>query len=201
MKLDKFYNSVRKDIDLTPANVSGFDKFLTIGEGLEVPRNQLAYVLATVYWETAHTMQPVKEAYWVYPHDPVAMERWRKKNLRYYPYYGRSYPQFTWEKNYEKATHVWNEKYRGEGPSVNFLTQPDLIMDPQYGVPLTFDAMLFGWFTNKSLGDYIDSIDESDEEDMREMMGARRVVNGSDQARSIAKLGILFEKGLKAAGY
>ena len=39
-------------------------------------RNQLAYLLATAFWETARTMQPVDEAFWL-------SEAWRKKNLRY----------------------------------------------------------------------------------------------------------------------
>ena len=38
-------------------------------------RNQAAYILATAYWETARTMHPVVEAYWL-------SEEWRKKNLR-----------------------------------------------------------------------------------------------------------------------
>ena len=38
-------------------------------------RNQLAYLLATAFWETARTMQPVVEAFWL-------SEAWRKKNLR-----------------------------------------------------------------------------------------------------------------------
>ena len=39
-------------------------------------RNQLAYLLATAFWETARTMQPVDEAFWL-------SEAWRRKNLRY----------------------------------------------------------------------------------------------------------------------
>ena len=48
------------------------------GIGLDT---QIAYVLATVEHETANTFKPIKEAYWL-------SENWRKRNLRYYPYYG-----------------------------------------------------------------------------------------------------------------
>ena len=49
-------------------------------EGLTL--EQAAYVLATASWETAHTLRPVREAFWL-------DEKWRKRNLRYYPWYGR----------------------------------------------------------------------------------------------------------------
>ena len=54
---------------------------------------QMAYVLATVEWETNKTFKPVKEAYWL-------SEDWRRANLRYYPYYGRGFVQLTWKNNY-----------------------------------------------------------------------------------------------------
>lgn len=49
-------------------------------QGLNL-KNQIAYVLATTEWETANTFKPVKEAYWL-------SEEWRRKNLRYFPFYG-----------------------------------------------------------------------------------------------------------------
>jgi peptidoglycan hydrolase-like protein with peptidoglycan-binding domain len=51
--------------------------------------SQIAYVLATVQWETAQTFKPVKEAFW---HD----EAWRQNHFRYFPYYDRGYVQLTW---------------------------------------------------------------------------------------------------------
>jgi peptidoglycan hydrolase-like protein with peptidoglycan-binding domain len=44
-------------------------------------KTQIAYVIATAQWETANTFKPVKEAYWL-------SEGWRRKNLRYFPFYG-----------------------------------------------------------------------------------------------------------------
>lgn len=199
-----FYDRARKTLGaLSTANVIGFELFLNEGERRHEQLAQLAYILATVWWETAKTMQPVREAYWVGNGNgnEVVAENWRKKNLRYYPYYGRSYPQFTWQGNYKKATDVWNATHRGDGPLLDFVANPDLIMNPTYGVPLTFDAMNAGWFTGKKLDDYIDNIDESDDEDLREFINARRIVNGTDKAMEIGRLALGFEASLKIAGY
>ena len=58
-----------------------------------------------------------------------------------------------------------------------------------------------GWFTGKKLDNYIDDIDENDTEEFREYKNARRIVNGTDKAETIAKLAVIFEKGLREAGY
>ena len=65
-------------------------------------RNQAAYVLATAYWETARTMEPVREAFWM-------SEEWRRANLRYFPWYGRGFVQLTWER---KLSHGRSETER-----------------------------------------------------------------------------------------
>src|SRR3954464_7874510 len=79
---------------------------------------QVAYVLATVDHETAHTFQPVSEAFWVTPD----ADAWRRKNLRYYPYHGRGYVQLTWEKNYAKY---------GALLGLDLVGNPDLALDPR----------------------------------------------------------------------
>ena len=197
-----FYDHARSTLGaLSTPNVTGFELFLNEGERRHEPLAKLAYVLATVWWETAKTMQPVREAYWVGNGNETIAENWRRTHLRYYPFYGRSYPQFTWEGNYKKASDIWNTQHRGDGPMVDFVKNPDAIMNPAYGVPLTFDAMEAGWFTGKKLGDFIDDIDEGDAEDLREFINARRVVNGVDKNVEIGRLAIGFESALKAAGY
>ncbi|TOE35570.1 hypothetical protein CGJ43_25525, partial [Vibrio parahaemolyticus] len=66
--------------------------------GMTVPLQYLAYVLATTYHETGHTMKPIEE--------------WGKGQGRPYgepdpetgqTYYGRGYVQLTWLANYIKA--------------------------------------------------------------------------------------------------
>lgn len=188
MNLARFYDSVRPHINLTTANVAGFDKVLKYGEERNTQINDLAYYLATAWWETAQTMQPVKEAYW-------KSEEWRKKNLRYYPWYGRGLVQTTWEDNYRKIA-------KAMGLDENtFIKNPDLLLEWKYALPAMFVGMSTGLYTGKKLSDYIDNIDESDTEDLREYKNARRVVNGTDKNETIARLALVFENGLKAAGY
>ena len=141
-------------------------------------RNQAAYILATAYWETARTMKPVKEAYWL-------SEAWRKKNLRYFPWYGRGYVQLTWERNYRKA---------GEKLGFDFIANPDLALESEPAARVLVSGSMEGWFTGKKLGDYI-TLNKSD------YFNARRVINGRDKAAEIAKLAVDYDKALKAEGY
>jgi putative chitinase len=64
-----------------------------------------------------------------------------------------------------------------------------------------FLGMEQGFYTGKSLDDYIDDIDESDDEDLREFANARRIVNGTDKQVTIGKLALRFERALKAGKY
>lgn len=199
-----FYDHLRTSLGaLSSPNVVGFELFINEAERRKLPLSKFAYCLATTWWETAKTMQPVIEAYWVSPHDRAKHDtylRTHKPSSRYYPFYGRSYPQWTWERNYKLATDMWNSRYRHDGEaSVDFVKNPDAIMDPKYGIPLYFDGMEEGWFTGKDLADYIDDVDESDAEDLREFTAARRVVNGTDKAAEIGRLALVFEKALRAA--
>jgi len=151
----------------------------------KVSLNRLAYILATAYWETAKTMKPVKEAFWL-------SEDWRKKNLRYFPWYGRGFVQLTWEANYKKASVKLGK---------DFIKNPDAVMEPENSAEILVVGSLEGWFTGKSVFDYIDDVDESDVEDMKEYQNARRVINGVDKAVEIAKLALEYEADLKKAGY
>jgi putative chitinase len=154
-------------------------------EGLS--RDGAAYVLGTVHWETNATFEPVKEAYWV-----KNAEAWRKKNLRYYPWYGRGFIQLTWLENYIKA---------GKKLNVDLTSNPDKVMDPQISAKIAVIGMKEGWFTGKDLNDYIDGIDESAKEDFLEFYNARRIVNGMDKANQIAVLAEQYEKELRTSGY
>ena len=80
--------------------------------------NQAAYVLATAWHETNQTMLPVIEAYWL-------SEEWRKKNLRYYPWYGRGFVQLTWQDNYKLADNKL-------GLNGEMLKNPSLAQVPKY---------------------------------------------------------------------
>lgn len=137
-------------------------------------RNQLAYILATALWETNHTMMPVREAYWL-------SEKWRKNNLRYYPWYGRGLVQLTWEFNYIRA---------GKAYGADYTSDPDAVMKPGPAVAILVDGSMEGWFTGKKIPDYI-SLTKSD------FWGARRVINGTDKASKIAALAKQYDDWLK----
>lgn len=131
---------------------------------------QTAYILATAYWETARTMKPVREAYWL-------SEGWRRDNLRYYPWYGRGYVQLTWRENYERA---------GRKLKLDLTSDADAVMEPKVSAQILVVGMLEGWFTGKRLSQYINS-------DTTDYINARRIVNGTDKAREIAEIAKQYE--------
>lgn len=138
-------------------------------------RNQLAYVLATAYHETAHTMKPVRE---------YGGEKYLKSK-KYYPYVGMGYVQLTWDYNYKKA---------GQKLGVDFMSNPKLLLDPKYATPILIIGMIEGWFTGKKLSDYI-TLNKSD------YVNARRIINGVDKKELIAGYAKQYDKLLLEAGY
>jgi hypothetical protein len=141
-------------------------------------RNQAAYILATAYWETARTMKPVVEAYWL-------SEKWRKHNLRYYPWHGRGYVQLTWEANYKKAAAQLG---------LPFDQDPELALQSGPAAKILVKGSMEGWFTGKKIGDYI-TLSKSD------FHNARRVINGRDKAGEIARIAKQYDQALKSEGY
>lgn len=134
------------------------------GIGLDT---QIAYVIATTQWETAQTFKPVKEAYWI-----RNAEAWRKKNLRYYPYYGRGFVQLTWQNNYEKYSEILG---------VNLVDNPDLALDPHIALFVLVHGFKTGIFTGRKITDYIDS-------NKTDFVKCRRCINGTDRAHEIAQI-------------
>ena len=134
---------------------------------------ETAYVLATAYHETAHTMKPIME---------MGGEKYLKSK-KYWPYVGRGYVQLTWKENYVKA---------GKKLGVDFVSNPGLLMKAEYAAPILVLGMKEGWFTGKKLNSYIDSIDEGNVEDMREFTESRRIVNGKDKAKLIAGYAMVY---------
>jgi len=186
-----FFDGVRRELGaLTQDQVDGFNAVLAEFERREPAFSifDLSYMLATAWWETGKTMQPVREAFYI--GDFAKAEAWRKRNLRYYPFYGRGLVQLTWDYNYRKA---------GQKLGIDFIKNPDRVMEMPLAVAIMFDGMAEGWFTTKALDDYIDDIDESDAEDLREYTNARRIINGTDKAATIGQIAIKFERVLVRA--
>ena len=90
----------------------------------QASRNSCAAALGTIAVETASTFAPVREAFWL-------DEDWRRRNLRYYPYYGRGYIQLTWDYNYRSA---------GAALGVDLVAAPDRAMEPDIA------ARVYAWY-------------------------------------------------------
>src|SRR4051812_39864105 len=179
MKRDVFYQVASKTFGkLSQPVEDGLEVIFAEAERRNTPINDLAYILATTWWETAKTMQPVREAFYI-SKDESKAEQWRKKNLHYYPYYGRGYVQLTWKNNYKKVSDKLGQDFVGD---------PDLVMKPENAVNIMFTGMQEGWFTGKSLDDYIDDIEDPDSKDLQEYVKARKIINGNDKAETIAKI-------------
>lgn len=187
MNLKAFYDYIRDDFKLNAKNILGFDFILKEAFEQQIPLWSLAYILATTWHETAHTMQPIEE------YGKGKGRKYGKPDGPYGKvYFGRGYVQLTWLRNYELAS-----KKLG----VDFVKYPEKVMEPQYAVRILFEGMKDGWFTGKSLKDYVDNIDEVDKEDLREFTNARRVINGTDKQILIGQYAIKFEYALKEAGW
>lgn len=183
-----FFDLIRDTISLTDQNVAGFDFLLDEGRNRQVPLPFLAYILATVFHETASTMQPIAE------YGKGRGRKYGKKGKYGQIPYGRGYVQLTWDENYERAD-------RELGLAGALLKNFDLAMEPKIASQILFKGMERGWFTGKRLSDYIDLLDEDDKEDLREFSNSRRIINGTDKQVLIGQYALTFEKALRASGY
>jgi putative chitinase len=203
----EFFDAIRPMFGkMTPAQVNGVETILAGTEGL--PITHRAYMLATALHETNRAMVPNVEnlnyttakrirAVWPsrFKTDAEAAPFVRNpKDLANKVYNGRmgnrpgtddgwnfrgrGYPHLTGRDNYAKASRAFN---------VDLLGNPDAALHPEIAMRVFVAGMTEGWFTGKSLGDYLPG-------DYRE---ARRVVNGLDAAGEIAGYARKFEAALR----
>ncbi|MNQ56391.1 putative peptidoglycan binding domain protein [compost metagenome] len=153
--------------------------------GHDIPIQHLAYVLATTYHETAFTMRPVREygqgeGYPYGEPDPATGET----------YYGRGYVQLTWKDNYarmsEKVVSILLEP-------VDLVSKADYALAPAYAAQIAVIGMSEGIFTGKKLSDYWLANGEYDYTE------ARRIINGTDRAETIAGYAAEFELAARLA--
>lgn len=151
---------------------------------------KLAYLLATTYHETARTMQPIteygKKSYFdkYEPGTKIGKALGNIDPGDGYLYRGRGYVQITGRANYRNA---------GQKLGNNLLNNPTLALDPIVAGMALVRGSLEGWYTSKKLGDYITPISA-------DYVNARRVINGTDKASTIAGYARTFEAAIKAAG-
>ncbi|MER8641007.1 glycoside hydrolase family 19 protein [Mesorhizobium sp. M1252] len=195
-----FFASVRSTVfggSLTTDQVNGINLILAEADKRGVNTEFLAYILATPAWETAKTMQPIhelgKRSYFdkYEPGTKIGARLGNTKKGDGFLYRGRGYVQLTGRANYLRA---------GKRLGIDLIGNPDLALDPVVAVQILFVGMLEGWFTGKGLSDYLDGIDESDAEDLREFTNGRRIINGTDKQLEIGKIALKFEAALRASG-
>jgi len=186
-----FFDKVRADLhkgSLTQAQVDGYEYLLKTWEKhfeAANPRDGtkwLAYCLATFYHETAYTIQPIAEygkgsgkSYGkpVPPHNQA--------------YYGRGFVQLTWAENYEKGEKFLKDRY---GVHSNIYAVADKALDTETSALVSYDGSVHGWFTGKKLGDYFNGTTD-------DPVNARRIINGTDKAETIAGYHRKFLASLK----
>lgn len=181
---------------LTDAEVQGCNVILDACES-RFPLSWTAYTLATAYHETAATMQPIKErgevAYFHRMYDIEGARPHKARELGNLTpgdgvrYAGRGFVQITGRANYERA---------GRELGQPLVADPDLAMRPDIAAAIMVRGLSEGWFTGKSLRDYIPAAAER-----RHYVNARRTVNGTDRADDIADYALVFERALKAGGW
>jgi putative chitinase len=167
-----FFDTVRALLfkSLSQPQVNGMNAILDEWEKRPlIDLRWLAYMLATTYHETARTMQPIAE--------------YGGAHTRYAPYYGRGFVQVTWKANYEKL---------GKAVGVDLVSHPDRAMEMPIATVALFDGMIEGWFTTKKLADYFSGT-------TADWTNARRIINGTDKASTIAGYARDFEHALELA--
>jgi hypothetical protein len=170
-----FFTDVRRTLfggTLTGEQVEGMENILGYRDQVwpNMCDEELAYLLATAKWETAHRMWPIEE----YGSQSYLQSK------PYYPWYGRGLCQITWEENYRKYG----------------LTYPEQALEWPSALHVIYHGMIYGTFTGKKLGDYILPGVRPSQHDYEE---CRRIINGTDRKTEIAALGFKFLDALNKA--
>lgn len=185
-----FFDVIRARLArLSTSQVEGFEYLIEKMRAARWPLAWAAYGLATAWHETAQRMQPVREGLDV-------SDAWRKRNLRYYPWYGRGYPQTTWEENYRKA----DEKL---GLGGTLIANPDRMLEPEIASATMIRGMEEGWFSGDKVGRHTleRHLPKSGRSTVAQRTQARRIINILDKAAKIAGEAGIIEDALSAGGW
>lgn len=181
MNRQHFYDSIRQSLfggKLDQRQVEGIEAILNEWDSRKLTdKRWLAYILATVYHETARTMQPIEE---FGKGNGYRYGRKLKRSGKAYDkpdkiYYGRGHVQLTWYENYEQMGKLIKE---------DLLNKPELMLKADVSIKVLFEGMMRGLsgagdFTGKSLEMYFNATKD-------DPIGARKIINGVDKANTIA---------------
>jgi hypothetical protein len=178
---------------LRQGQVDGLSFILDVWEGAHAKKDDrwLAYALATAFHETAFTMQPIRERggrdYFTRMYDPESPLPRRAALARSCGalpgdgplFYGRGYVQLTWRSNYAVMGKAFGVDLTSDASAA------DRALEPELAARIMFKGMESGLFTGKKLADFFNPDDE-------DWLNARRIINGTDCAESIALYGRKF---------
>jgi len=192
--MDKyFFDTVRPMFKgLKQHQVDGCEKIINFAASRKTSRLHLAYILATVYHESAKWMQPIREGARRYGpnYSDAAAKRavasiYAKGIIRRnyalpagpfkQSYYGRGLVQITWYDNYKKF---------------GIAEDPDKALEWEVSLDILFRGMEKGMFTGKSLSMIAKKSD---------YIRARSIINGDvrKNGKRIAEEARVFYKALK----
>jgi putative chitinase len=170
-----------------PERRAGLDTLLGAAEGDSqiTDIRWLAYMLATVKHECADRWQPIEEfgkGKGLKYGNPVTVKD-PQGNEFTNVYYGRGYVQLTWD---------WNYRAMGEKLGNRLLYEPQLALDPEVAYQIMSLGMRNGSFTGKGLSKYIN-------DQQCDYVNARRIINGTDKAQTIAGYATKLEAILRGS--
>lgn len=179
-----FFNEYRLKFGAikSSATVENLKYIISRNTDFKVSIEQLAYILATAYHETAHDFVPKYEygkaeyfirKYW--HNSKVAKWLGNDDAKDAFECRGRGLVQITGEDNYIKF---------------GIRENPDKALEIETATEILYKGMLKGMFSGKKLPDYIGF-------GKLDYIGARKVVNGNDKATLIAGYALKFLEILK----
>ena len=199
----KFFATIRTQLfagTLTQRQVDGINAILAewVLRALSDLR-WLAYMLATVYWETGQRMWPISEeggnAYFFRMYD-IAGERPGVARLLGnlfagdgILFHGAGLVQLTGRRNFEHMTQLIGARF-----GVDLEKNPEKALVLEIAIAIMFEGMLradshFGDFTGVALENYFSASAD-------DPLGARKIINGTDHADDIAKIYRTFLEAL-----
>ncbi len=141
--------------------------------------NHIAYILATAYHEGYDYRNNIR----ITPITELGKPSYLKSKP-YYPYIGRGFVQITWIDNYIKFSKILG---------IDLVGDVDKALDKEIAAFILVYGMKHGTFTGKKLSDYINKDGKVD------FISARKIINGSDKAKTIEFYAIHFLKALTNA--
>lgn len=186
MDTTKFFDIIRTKLfnnHLAQTQVDGINGILTETEKRGITDTRwVAYMLATVFHETAQTMRPIEE--YGKGKGYAYGKKLKRSRLPYTSpdqiYYGRGYCQVTWYENYQLFGRLLN---------IDLLNHPELALTVPVATDILIEGMTKGDFTGKYLEIYFN-------DKTTDWVNARKIINGLDQATKIAEYAQIFHEAL-----